>query len=141
MSRFLVGAQFAAIAVLIVPPGQVGNLFVGVALVAAGLLWLGWAVSANRPGNFHVRPVARSGARLVTSGPYRLVRHPMYFGVLVSGAGLVVLDPAPLKAGAWLALLGVLLAKTRLEEAALRRQFPEYEMYRRQRRFLVPWIW
>jgi protein-S-isoprenylcysteine O-methyltransferase Ste14 len=45
------------------------------------------------------------------------------------------------KAAAWLMLFAVLFTKGRLEEAALLARFPEYEAYRRGRRFLLPGLW
>lgn len=137
----LVVAQFGAIAVLLLPFGRAGNLGLGLGLATAGLAWLGWTVTFNRPGNFHIRPESCPGARLITAGPYRWVRHPMYTGVLVAGSGAVVAGPAMWRGLAWLALAGVLMAKARLEEAALRRQFAEYDAYCQGRSFLVPGLW
>jgi protein-S-isoprenylcysteine O-methyltransferase Ste14 len=141
-ARLLVALQLVLIVVLFLPwgagrgrPGLAGTV------MAAGVCWLGWAVAVNPPGNIHIRPVPKAGARLVTSGPYRLVRHPMYLGVLVFCAGPVCLWPEGLKISAWLLLFVVLLAKARLEERALKAQFPEYEGYRRGRHFLVPGVW
>ena len=105
------------------------------------MAWLAWTGTANRPGNFNVRPDPKPGARLATGGPYRLVRHPMYSGVLLTGAGCVVIWPVWWKLATWFALAAVLIIKARREEIGLARQFPEYDAYRRGRQFLVPWLW
>lgn len=141
ISRLLVAAQFAAFGVLLLPLRPAGHFLAGGVLIGMGLAWVAWSVRHNRPGNFNIRPESRAGACLVRSGPYQWVRHPMYLGSLVAAAGAVVIGPLVAKGGAWLVLLAVLVAKARLEEAALLRQFPEYETYRRERRFLVPGIW
>ena len=52
------------------------------ALAGAGSALGGWALAANRPGNFNIRPTPRAGGRLVQAGPYRWIRHPMYTAVL-----------------------------------------------------------
>ena len=141
LPRLLVVAQFAAMVLLIVPGRNVGWPAPGLALIAAGAAWLLWSARANPVGNFNIRPVAKPGARLADTGPYQLVRHPMYFGGLVSAAGCALVWPGWLKVAAWAGLLAVAVTKARLEERALAAQFPEYAAYRRGRRFLVPWVW
>ncbi|HTX67214.1 MAG TPA: isoprenylcysteine carboxylmethyltransferase family protein [Opitutaceae bacterium] len=141
-ARLLVALQFGLLVVLGFPPGtEHGRLALALGVMAVGGCWLGWTLAVNPPPNIHIRPVPKAGGRLVTAGPYRLVRHPMYLGVLVIGAGPVVLWLGALKLAAWLALGAVLVAKARLEEAALIARFPEYESYRRGRRFLIPGVW
>ena len=77
---------------------------------------------------------------LVTSGPYGLVRHPIYFGVLLAGVGTGV-------ALSWLWLIAMVLAgiyfvySATVEERYLTKQFPDnYPMYCRSTKMLVPLI-
>jgi len=77
--------------------------------------------------------------QLIRSGPYRLLRHPIYTGLLAMYLGLAVVT------GEWLALIGVALAaiaywrKIRLEETALDGAFgADYDAYRRATWALVP---
>jgi len=77
--------------------------------------------------------------QLIRSGPYRLLRHPIYAGLLAMYIG-----PA-LVTGEWLALIGVAMAsfaywrKIRLEETALDTAFgADYDSYRRETWALVP---
>ena len=77
---------------------------------------------------------------LVTSGPYHLVRHPIYSGILVAGVGTAV-------ALSWLWLAAFLLAgvyfiyAATVEERYLTEQFPdEYPAYKRSTRMLVPYV-
>ena len=58
------------------------------------------------------------------SGPYRLLRHPLYAGSIVIGIGFVVAAASPLVAGVVLGYLAVMTAAAiRLEEATLRADF------------------
>lgn len=90
----LVALQFAALAVLASGFLRGAPGLPGIALVAAGALLGLWAIGVNRPGNFNVRPVPRPGATLVTTGPYRFVRHPMYSSLLLAGLGGVAAAPS-----------------------------------------------
>jgi protein-S-isoprenylcysteine O-methyltransferase Ste14 len=76
----------------------------------------------------------REGHELVTTGPYRLVRHPIYAGILLAclGSGLA----ADLRWFiAFLFFLAYFTYSARVEEAAMMRQFPDqYPEYRRKTR-------
>jgi protein-S-isoprenylcysteine O-methyltransferase Ste14 len=144
LSLSLVVAQFSLMGLLVIvgaaggpatAPGPLAfALWAAAAAVGAAALW------ANRPGNFNIQPVPREGGQLVTHGIYRWVRHPMYTSVLLAGIGLCV-AAAPgwrLQAwGLWLLLLGVLTAKSMVEERWLAERHDGYVDYaRRTRRFL-----
>ena len=82
----------------------------------------------------------RDKPELVTSGPYRLVRHPIYSGILVAGIGTAV-------ALSWLWLTAVALAgvyflySARVEERYMTDQFPDaYPVYKRSTKMLLPFI-
>ena len=107
-----------------------------VASVAVGL----WALSANRLGNFNVRPEPKAGGRLVEAGPYRWIRHPMYTSVMLFGAACVAARPVD---WAWLALaalVAVLVVKARVEERLMVQAHPGYAAYRGRTRRFIPWL-
>jgi protein-S-isoprenylcysteine O-methyltransferase Ste14 len=107
------------------------GLLPGYLPIAGGAALMAWTLNHNRRGNWQVAPALRSGARLVRTGPYRWVRHPMYVAVLVLGLGFVALDRHLLDALVWLALAALFAVKARLEERALTETFPDYADYRR----------
>ncbi len=106
-------------------------------LALAGLSGL-WVLLVNRPGNWSVFPTPLPQARLITSGPYGLVRHPMYTVVLIIGLALVIHNQTLTSLGSLLALTVILRIKAGYEEALLRERFEQYEGYMRRvkRRFL-----
>lgn len=113
---------------------------VGLVLELMGLLFAIWA--RFHLGNLWSGVAAlREGHRVVDSGPYRLVRHPIYTGILLGllGTFFVYCD---------LLLLMVLLGtgyglawKIRAEEKLLTDELgSEYLTYRRHTRMLIPWL-
>lgn len=94
---------------------------IGVAAIAWGALALGHQITPH--------PAPPTEAALRTGGPYRLVRHPIYSGVLALGLGVAGASGSRWKWGAFLLLLVVLTVKARYEESLLRRRFPEYDSY------------
>lgn len=139
-STLLVGAQFGLLALMLLWPAP-WHLDAATLLLAAAGLALGiWVLLHNRPGNFNVRPELKAGARLVTDGPYRWVRHPMYGALLLAAAALVAAGGG-VQALAWVALVAVLHLKAAREERLLLQRWPEYAAYRARTRRFVPWLW
>ena len=108
-------------------------MIVGGSLLVAGLVHLGHGLTPL--------PYPKDGAELVQTGPFALVRHPMYGGGLILALGWAVLVQG------WMTLLYVGLlfvfldAKSRLEERWLAERFPEYRAYQRRVRKLIPFLY
>jgi protein-S-isoprenylcysteine O-methyltransferase Ste14 len=80
--------------------------------------------------------------KVITTGPYAIVRHPMYAGALITFIGM------PFLLGSWLGLIAiplivvVLVIRIYGEEALLRAELEGYEEYTRRVRWrLIPWVW
>jgi protein-S-isoprenylcysteine O-methyltransferase Ste14 len=138
IGRLLVVAQFALIAWLIWP--LTPQLWSPPALLLVGCAaGLGlWTLFHNRPGNFNIRPEPKDLGRLITSGPYRYMRNPMYSALLLFTAAEVVAYRDAWKVLCWLALALVLLAKAVLEERGLREMHGAYADYARRVRRFIP---
>jgi protein-S-isoprenylcysteine O-methyltransferase Ste14 len=102
----------------------------GIALFALGLGFAIWA-RLHLGRNWGSPMTQKAEPELVTSGPYRRVRHPIYTGILTAGAGTAL-------ALSWTWLAAVALAGTyflysaRIEERYLAEQFPDaYPAYKR----------
>ena len=135
----LVLCQFALFILLAWPRELPVMSFAGVLLAASGTLVGIWTLLHNRLGNFNVHPAPKSEGRLVTSGPYHYVRHPMYSAVLlVAAAAVFFYNAATGKIGYWLGLLLVLWLKTLLEEQALRHKFTDYSNYTKRAGRFIP---
>jgi protein-S-isoprenylcysteine O-methyltransferase Ste14 len=138
--RALVALQFALIAWLIWPltPQRWSPPALILVGCAAGLGL--WTLLHNRPGNFNIRPEPKASGRLVTGGPYRYMRNPMYAALLLFAAAEVLAYADLWKLACWTMLALVLLAKAMLEERGLRARFPDYDTYAKRVRRFIPGV-
>ena len=118
---------------------NVGRAGVGLVVFAAGLSFAVWA-RLHIGRNWGTPMSQKNEPELVTSGPYRLVRHPIYTGLLIAGIGTAI-------GLSWTGLIVVALAGSYfifsavVEERHLTEQFAEtYESYKRSTKMLVPFV-
>ena len=104
--------------------------------LACGIIWALYSLS-YLGRRFSIVPEARG---LVTSGPYRFARHPIYLGEIVAGFGLVLPTLFTLDAAVFAVFLAAQLARTVFEERVLRSTYPQYEAYARRTRRLIPFV-
>jgi len=112
----------------------------GFALMALGLA-LSIAAAFNLGGNLTPLPHPKDDASFVFSGPYRVVRHPMYGGVILLALGWAVHVEGGLTLAYAASTILFFDIKTRREERWLMQRFPEYAAYRTRVRKLIPFIY
>lgn len=108
--------------------------------IAGGLLG-SWAILEMWKSKFHVAPNVRSGAALISSGPYKVLRHPMYTSLLLFLGPLVIGYPDLINLVVFSVLLINLIVKLNYEETLLRQHFPDYESIMKGRWRLIPGIY
>jgi protein-S-isoprenylcysteine O-methyltransferase Ste14 len=86
-------------------------------------------------------PHPRLGAPLVEHGAYRLVRHPIYGGLVLGSAGWGLVTASPTALGLALVLFLFLDLKSRREEAWLVDHIRAYDTYRRRTRRFIPFLY
>lgn len=118
--------------------GAVSVLLGGPAIIVGGLLAVRGVLDLRAA--LTPFPYPRAGAALVDSGAYRLVRHPIYGGLILGAVGWGLAWASPLALVLAAALFGFFSLKSRREETWLAERFPEYEAYRRRTRRLIPFI-
>lgn len=108
-------------------------ILLGGFLSLAGLLGLG--------SNLTALPYPKDDATFVETGPYRLVRHPIYSGLILAAFGWALWVNGWLTLG-YAALLFVFFdIKSRREEGWLKEKFAGYEAYQRRVRKLIPFVY
>ena len=102
-------------------------IFIGTLGSILCLYWLG--------RSFSIMATAR---RLVTTGPYSIVRHPLYVCEAVFVTGLIISHFSTMMAALGLLQFLLQFRRAKYEEAILRQTFPEYEEYARRVPMLIP---
>jgi protein-S-isoprenylcysteine O-methyltransferase Ste14 len=142
-------AMIAEIPIATLDAGRMGwsavpqwGVLVGYVLLAGGIAVTTWAQAVNpffEPG---VRIQKERAQQVITSGPYRFIRHPGYAAAIAMFVGI------PLALASWWGLLpaglaiGLLIVRTGLEDRLLQAELSGYPDYaRRTRHRLVPGIW
>jgi protein-S-isoprenylcysteine O-methyltransferase Ste14 len=118
--------------------------------------WLGWigggfillagafllAVAIFRLGpNLTAIPYPKDEGTLVETGPYRIVRHPMYCGGILISLGWSFLVHGWLTLGYAIIILVFFDIKSRREEEWLKAKFPGYGEYQKRVRKLIPFVY
>jgi len=140
----IVGAVLVALRLTwaAIPVGRVAFFVVGIVVMVLGIALRAWSVIALGR-NFTVYVQVRDEQPVVDTGPYRLLRHPSYTGLLLVCLGI------GLALGNWLALVvvvalptAVILVRIRVEERALLAGIGEpYRQFMATRKRLIPWVW
>jgi len=112
----------------------------GVVLCVLGIAFAIWA-RAHLGKNWSGTPSMKEGHELVTSGPYRFVRHPIYTGMLFA-----LLGSAFVGGIIWLAIFVILVAnflyRIPVEERYMMQLFPDaYPEYKKRTKELIPFVW
>lgn len=143
IARLLVGAQFVMLVALALLPRRKdwpvaapirrsGNLAMvgGAAIAAVGSTSLGRGLTAM--------PLPNEAAQLRTGGLYRVVRHPIYTGLLVTATARAILLGNRWAVAVTAALVVLLNVKSRFEEGHLVARFPDYRGYANRTPRFVP---
>jgi protein-S-isoprenylcysteine O-methyltransferase Ste14 len=133
--------QFTCI-ILIVKAGPVINFNILYwIIIGLGASLAAWALWLMKVGTLNIFPEVTKQAQLVTSGPYKFIRHPMYLSVLMLTAVIVANNLSLYKLIIWLVLLIDLNMKLVYEEKLLSKHFKQYHEYMKKSKKLVPYFY
>jgi protein-S-isoprenylcysteine O-methyltransferase Ste14 len=126
---------------LLPPPGAAVST-VGLVLFVAAWWLLTSALLANSFAAVVVRLQSERGQRVVDSGPYRYVRHPMYAGVIPLSVGMAPWLQSYAAALAAIFPIAIIAVRALFEEKFLVNNLPGYSEYEKRVRYrLIPYVW
>jgi protein-S-isoprenylcysteine O-methyltransferase Ste14 len=130
----------AALVPLVYRHAVIARSPVGIAVQVGAVAFFLWARVTMGWRSFHASANPLESARLVTRGPYGLVRHPIYVSLwAIVWAGVAEhLDPVNVALA--LLIAAGLFVRMVLEERLLRRRFPEYAEYAKRTKRIVPFV-
>jgi protein-S-isoprenylcysteine O-methyltransferase Ste14 len=121
-------------------PSGIRPFWIGAAVTVVGLLFAVWA-RQHLGSNWSHAVTVKQGHELITTGPYALVRHPIYTGILTGFLGTAIALSQVRGVIGFVLIFLVLWAKLRTEEEWMRSQFGEtYATYTRQTAALLPYL-
>jgi protein-S-isoprenylcysteine O-methyltransferase Ste14 len=134
--------QLGSLAYLGLSAPVIAKSWDGILLESAGILLALHTIYIAGFHNVNITPTPKTGARLVTGGPFRLVRHPMYLAQLVALAPLVLDYFTYGRVGVFVLLTITLIFKMHYEEKGLKQQFGRaYDEYMQRTKKILPFIY
>ena len=112
---------------------------VSIGFQAVAVLLMIWARVTFGMRSFHYAANPTEGG-LVTTGPYRYMRHPIYAAILLFVWTGVAANASPLGVALGLAATAMLALRIVFEERLVRRRYPEYDDYARRTKRVIPFI-
>ena len=138
--KILVALQFGIIGVILLLTHNFFKTFYPIAIFAIGAVLGVWALQHNQLGNFNIQPKLKENSKLITTGIYGYIRHPMYSSVILMVLALVVASPTLWNIFLFLALIVVLWLKARREEMLWSGHDEEYIEYKKRSKFFIPFL-
>jgi protein-S-isoprenylcysteine O-methyltransferase Ste14 len=139
-SILLVALQFLFIVLLLLGSSFINIPLLAYAFLGISVLLIFWAIIAMQKSKLRILPEPSLHATLITNGPYRFIRHPMYTAILLASTGLLIHQFTWIRLAIAIALATVLLVKLFWEEKMLSQKFEAYKEYIKHTKRILPFI-
>ena len=139
-SNILVAIQFIVILILLLTNQSIFNNYLSLFISSIGFIFSLYTLYFNQVGNFNIRPEIKSNAKLISTGAYKYIRHPMYFCVLLIMGGVILSDINLINIICYGILIIVLYLKAEKEEMLWSEKMEEYASYKEKTKMFIPFI-
>jgi len=139
--KILVTIQFSCLAMLAIFTKWQSLPWWSFVLMALSGFLAFWAMATMKPGNFNVVPTPVDNGILISGGPYKVIRHPMYTSIFIFASALLAGQFDFIKLGISLVLVAGLVVKMLFEEDLLCSHFPAYKEYMTKTKRVIPFVW
>ena len=138
-SKLHVFIQFGTILFILLSGPKVIIDYLGIIELFGVILGL-WSIFVMRKSALTFFPIPSERITLIKSGPYGLIRHPMYLALFLVLIPLVIEKPTMIRIAILVVFTINQLLKMYFEEDLLRMKVPEYDLYRSKTKRLIPYI-
>ncbi len=140
-SYFLVTVQLSCLLYIFVSGPLVSENAAGILVECSGIFLALISIYVMKINNLNITPMVKQNSELITSGPYRIIRHPMYIAQLIVILPLVIDSFSWYRFSALVILAIILLVKIEFEEKLLLAHFTEYLEYKKRTKKLIPYVY
>ena len=112
---------------------------IAIALQLMAIALMAWARITFGRRSFHAAANPTAGG-LVTTGPYRIIRHPIYTAACLFGWGAIVVQRSLVSVALGILLLLGALMRMICEERLVKQKYPEYAEYAKVTKRMVPYL-
>jgi protein-S-isoprenylcysteine O-methyltransferase Ste14 len=137
---FLAAAVLSGLFIVVTGPlFEVRNLTFLMVEIFGGLLIV-WALLAQKVNKKHTLHSLPPGYFFLNKGPYEIIRHPVYAGILLIMSSLIEYDFVELRVLAFVILIAALVMKMLREEYALEQKIHDYAEYKKNTKYIIPYL-
>ena len=143
ISYLLVFFQFFSLSLLFIPKSVATCLLlstISLLCLTLSLALLVWTSKHNKVGNFNIIPDIKENAKLIKTGPYSYIRHPMYTSVVLIGLSALVYNFTYIKILIFVFLIVVLVLKAKREESFWCEENEGYKDYILNTKMFIPFV-
>ena len=139
--KILVTIQFSCLALLFIVTNWLALPWWTFLLMGVSGFLAFWAMYVMKPGNFNVVPYPVENGVMISRGPYKLIRHPMYTSIFIFSLALLSGQFDYYKLMISAVLVTDLVVKMIFEEGLLCKHYPGYKSYMEKTKRVIPFVW